>query len=215
MLKAIADFFAVQPEALVEIIIGIVGFIGVILSLKADRRVKIAEFIADYNLTFLTNPEFSQVERLLEGCRCSYVDCCEDGRLTEEGKKRFEASCDSIFHSKDMLFELDSAHNKFDSDGAVSEYYQGFVNYLVYLESFSTLITQKRVRIKDVDDLFGYRFFIAVNNPVMQKNELIPYAAFYQGIMKAYKVWTEYYKKHGDAPEIEPMHEYALSKIIE
>ena len=37
----------------------------------------------------------------------------------------------------------------------------------------------------------AYRYFIAVNNPVVQKLELKPYEAFYQGIYKVYDEWAE------------------------
>ena len=35
----------------------------------------------------------------------------------------------------------------------------------------------------------AYRYFIAVNNPVVQELELIPYKDYYQGIIKVFKDW--------------------------
>lgn len=218
MFKVIIDFFANKPEVMIEIIIGVVGFLGVILSLRADRKVKVAEFIAQYNLTFLTTPEFTMVERKLEGCNDAYCRNRNNNEWREKGKETFEGECDKIFGTDNLKFEGSTVHKKFNDDGAITEEYQSIVNYLVYLESFATLITQKRVRIKDIDDLFGYRFFIAVNNPIIQQNELLydDNTKYYQGIIKAYKIWTKYYKNHRKNffikdTIIEPMKDYAFS----
>ena len=37
-----------------------------------------------------------------------------------------------------------------------------------------------------------HRFFIAMNNPIVQKLELIPYADYYRGCFKLYKYWRKY-----------------------
>ncbi len=216
MFNTIADFFADKPEVVIEIIIGIVGFLGVILSLRADRKVKVAEFIAQYNLTFLTTPEFTMVERKLEGCYDAYCRNRNNNEWTKKEKESFEGECDKIFGTYKLKFGNSTVHKKYTDDGEITAEYQNVVNYLVYLESFATLITQKRVRIKDVDDLFGYRFFLAVNNPVIQTNELLQYSKYYQGIIKAYKIWTKYYKNHRKNffikdTIIEPMKAYAFT----
>lgn len=67
---------------------------------------------------------------------------------------------------------------------------QHYINYLVYLESLATVIQNGAMTIDNVDCLMGYRFFIAANNPVVQKKELIPYAYYYRGIFKLYEEWV-------------------------
>ena len=52
------------------------------------------------------------------------------------------------------------------------------------------------IKISAVDDLFGYKFFVAINNAEIQKMELIPYQTAYKGIYKAHKLWAAYRKKH-------------------
>lgn len=218
MFQEIVDFFTDKPEVIIEITIGLVGFLGVILSLRADRKVKVAEFIAQYNLIFLTTPEFTNVERKLEGCYDAYCRYFKNNKCSKQEKHNFESKCDKIFGTNNLEFENSTVHKKYTDDGAITEEYQSIVNYLVYLESFATLITQKRVRIKDIDDLFGYRFFIAVNNPVIQQNELSDdNIKYYRGIVKAYKIWTKHYKHHRKNifikdPIIEPMKAYGFSE---
>ena len=53
------------------------------------------------------------------------------------------------------------------------------------------------IKISAIDDLFGYKFFVAVNHSEIQKMELIPYSTAYKGIYKAHKAWKKYRIKHG------------------
>ena len=45
-------------------------------------------------------------------------------------------------------------------------------NYLTFFEVFQLLIDRETLSIDMFDDLFGYRFFIAVHNPYVQKQKL-------------------------------------------
>ena len=71
------------------------------------------------------------------------------------------------------------------------------VQYLVWVKTLSSLINRKMIKISAVDDLFGYKFFIAVNHLEIQKLELIPYKTAYKGIFKTHKVWKKYREKRG------------------
>lgn len=55
----------------------------------------------------------------------------------------------------------------------------------------------------------AYRYFIAVNNPIVQKYELIPYKDYYQGCFKLYEKWS---KELGE--DKVPMVDNALSKLV-
>lgn len=69
---------------------------------------------------------------------------------------------------------------------------QNLIDYLVYLESFAPLILNKMVRLEIVDNLFGYRYFLAVNNPEVQAFELCIEAEYYRGCFAVYRKWKEY-----------------------
>ena len=77
------------------------------------------------------------------------------------------------------------------------EHYTMIIQYLVWLKTLSSLINRKMIKISAVDDLFSYKFFVAVNNEQIQKMELIPYSTAYRGIFKAHKIWKKYREKHG------------------
>ena len=74
---------------------------------------------------------------------------------------------------------------------------QHFVNYLVHLEGLAPLIIEGLLNLEHIDDLLSYRFYLAVNNKELQEKELKPFADYYRGCFKIYKIWTEYRKKRG------------------
>ncbi len=74
---------------------------------------------------------------------------------------------------------------------------QKFINYLVYLESMAPLIINRVLKLENIDNLLAYRFFLAVENRELQDKEIIPYANYYRGCIKLYRVWKEYRKQHG------------------
>ncbi|MBQ7917438.1 MAG: hypothetical protein IJ310_01325 [Clostridia bacterium] len=71
------------------------------------------------------------------------------------------------------------------------------IQYLVWVKTLSSLINRRMIKISAIDDLFSYKFFVAINNPEIQKMELIPYKTAYRGIFKAHKIWKKYREKHG------------------
>lgn len=71
------------------------------------------------------------------------------------------------------------------------------IQYLVWVKTLSSLINRRMVKISAIDDLFAYKFFVAVNHPEIQRMELIPFKTAYKGIYKAHKIWKAYRVKHG------------------
>lgn len=74
---------------------------------------------------------------------------------------------------------------------------QRLINYLVYMEGLAALIKRNVMHLGVIDDLFAYRFFIAVNNPIVQKFELLPYANHYRGCFELSEMWTKEWRKEG------------------
>ena len=70
------------------------------------------------------------------------------------------------------------------------------IQYLVWVKTLSSLVNRKMIKISAVDDLFGYKFFVAVNHPEIQKMELVPFSETYKGIYKAHKLWKKYREKN-------------------
>jgi len=80
------------------------------------------------------------------------------------------------------------------AEGAIinGENRQLFINYLVYLEGLAPLILRDVLQLEHVDDLFAYRFFLAMNNPEVQKDQLFVFPEYYRGCFKLYEKWKRY-----------------------
>lgn len=75
------------------------------------------------------------------------------------------------------------------------------VEYMTFFETIYLLLHRDVVDIRLIDDLFRYRFFVAVTNPDIQALELLPDARFYKNIYTLDHVWTEYRRKVGEAED--------------
>jgi ribosomal protein S18 acetylase RimI-like enzyme len=72
----------------------------------------------------------------------------------------------------------------------------GIVRYLTFYESLYHFIKKGVLSIDMIDDLFGYRFFLAMHNEFIQNNNLKPYQKYYQNIFDLYEVWYKFRLKH-------------------
>ena len=75
---------------------------------------------------------------------------------------------------------------------------QDLINYLVYLEGLAALVSRDVLRIPIIDNLFAYRYFLAVNNPKVQELELNPDGEYYKGVFCIYEPWSTYRQKAGE-----------------
>lgn len=69
--------------------------------------------------------------------------------------------------------------------------------YCTFFENLYLLYSHKIARIEDLDDLFGYRFFIFANNPYVQENHILPTSSSYSEIFQLYEAWIAYRRKKG------------------
>ena len=80
--------------------------------------------------------------------------------------------------------------------------------YCTFFENLYLLYRNKIAKIEDLDDLFGYRFFIFVNNPYVQEHHILPTSSSYNEIFRLYAAWSKY-RRHQGAHI--PRAEYAFS----
>lgn len=70
------------------------------------------------------------------------------------------------------------------------------INYLTFFESIYIMLDNGALNIELLDELFGRRFFVVVNNKTVQKFELIyeedGTCRYYSNICKLYKKWKKY-----------------------
>lgn len=171
------------------------------ISLHSDTVTKRFEFIEEYNFNFLTSNEFQEVERKLETC----FQLSKKYHFNKTGKLDFRKKCFDVFNMCDRDIENNRLKNS-----EIGQEYQNIVNYLVYLESFAPLIMYNRVDLNEIDDLYGYRYFIAMNNPVIQEMELFPFRDYYNGCFSIYERWKEHRCKNKSLSEIMPLESFDL-----
>ncbi len=85
-------------------------------------------------------------------------------------------------------------------------------NYLTFFEIFQLLIDRGTLNISMVNDLFGYRFFIAVHNPYVQKKKLVKSPENFRNLYILEKEWVKYRKKNN----LPIFHEeYSLENVVD
>lgn len=85
-------------------------------------------------------------------------------------------------------------------------------NYLTFFEIFQLLIDRGTLSIEMLNDLFGYRFFIAVHNPYVQKKKLVKSPENFVNLYRLERDWMKYRKKKG----LPIFHEeYSLEKVVD
>lgn len=153
--------------------IAIVTIVAFWLEYNENKLLNEAQFITDLNEQFIGNEKMTEVELELERFYHKY----RKNQLTIEDEIAFE--------------------KKYNIDGKNR---QCLVNYLVHLEGIAALVKSKVLRIRTIDDLMSYRYFIAMNNPVVQKLELLEYSDFYKGCFDIYDAWVKELKDQGISP---------------
>lgn len=64
--------------------------------------------------------------------------------------------------------------------------------YCTFFENLYLLYRHHIAEIEDLDDLFGYRFFLFMNNPYIQEHYILPTSSSYVQIFELYTAWKTY-----------------------
>lgn len=161
--------YYIRDSVYIEIITTILAIIAAVcffMELKSNERINEAQLIMELNDQFITNPQFTNVELELE----KYFNAYRKAGSPEE-------------RTNGIPFGIDL--DIFDENR------QSLVNYLVHLEGVAALVDEGVLHLNVITDLMAYRYFIAVNNPIVQEKELLPYRDYYQGIIRIYEKWNE------------------------
>lgn len=143
---------------------------------ERESKIQQSTFIKDFNQAFITNPDMMYVERVLEGYYGAFRDFVDKNH--------------NVPTQEEMEEQNDKLRDLFKQSGTYSR--QRLINYLVYLEGLATVISNEAMDIENIDSLLGYRFFIAVNNPVVQELELNRFENDYRGIHTLGQEWVDH-----------------------
>jgi len=151
---------------IITTILAIVAAVSFWLEYKNGEKVKQAELIMELNHQFISDSDLSLVEWELEKYYLRHREAKQSGKDVQE----LELGIDFGIEARER---------------------QRLVNYLVHLEGIATLVNEGILHLEAITNLMAYRYFIAVNNPIVQEKELIPYQDYYQGCFMVYKNWSE------------------------
>ena len=160
----------VEISTVIGTVLAIIGGVAFWIEFYRKNKVDEASFIMKLNDQFVSDSNMTSVEHRLE----QYYALVKNG----ESKEKIDAFLQNMIDDYDI-----SKPER-----------QYLVNYMVHLEAIATLVNTGVLRLKTINDLMAYRYFIAVNNPVVQKLELEPYKEYYKGCFEIFHEWEKYIK---------------------
>ena len=67
--------------------------------------------------------------------------------------------------------------------------------YATFFETFYPLVKRRLLKIREIDDQFGYRFFVLLHNKDAQDKEIFPDKDSYRNLARLYEKWYNHRKK--------------------
>ena len=104
----------------------------------------------------------------------------------------------NYFHDNDRLMKVYETLDKEHLWGEKSEEVwkdvedQDVEAFCTFFENLYLLIEHRIARIKDLDNIFGYRFFLFMNNPHIQEKYILTTSSSFVNLFKLYEEWVAY-----------------------
>ena len=106
----------------------------------------------------------------------------------------------NYFHDSDRLMKVYQVLEDCEMEGDYSDERWKDVSsveiaqYCTFFENLYMLHRHHIANIEDLDDLFGYRFFLFMNNPYIQEHYLLPTSSSYVQLFELCRIWTRHRK---------------------
>ena len=106
----------------------------------------------------------------------------------------------NYFHDSDRLMKVYQVLEDCEMDGDYSDEKWKDVSsvevaqYCTFFENLYMLHRHHIAHIEDLDDLFGDRFFLFMNNPYIQEHYLLPTSSSYVQLFELCQIWTRHRK---------------------
>lgn len=158
------------------IIISIIEAIGLIVSLGIavhqltdSKEIARATFITEINRAFVENEHYMKLYDAFQDCLDGKCRFCENGTCQRDNS----SICQLDFPKSDVS------------------------NYLTFFETIYLLTKDHVIDFDMIDDLFAYRFFLAVHHPFVQQTKLQVQPQNFKNIFLLERDWISYRKAHG------------------
>lgn len=143
----------------------IVTILMAIIQFKDDNEVQTASFIRSLNADFIRNEKNVQIYDKLSAC--NFKECPKIGEC-------------ELNHKYKCIHETDGTFSR-----------SQISNYFTFFETIYILYKKGTIDIEVIDELFGYRFFLACHSKVMQDMKLYSPTNFYN-IYALEHIWVKY-----------------------
>ena len=160
-----------------------------------DKQI-VRELAKQYMEQNLRSPFYEELHKALLGyisdkLAIQFADMQRDTiKETLQAKGVSEANINAFMQIlEDCEMEGDYSDDKWKDVSSVE-----VAQYCTFFENLYMLHRHHIANIEDLDDLFGYRFFLFINNPYIQKHYLLPTSSSYVQIFELYKIWTQHRK---------------------
>ena len=106
----------------------------------------------------------------------------------------------NYFHDSDRLMKVYQVLEDSEIEGDYSDVRWKDVSsvevaqYCTFFENLYMLYRHHIANIEDLDDLFGYRFFLFMNNPYIQEHYLLPTSSSYVQLFELCQIWIRHRK---------------------
>lgn len=77
--------------------------------------------------------------------------------------------------------------------------------FCTFFENLLLLVKHKIARIQDLDDLFGYRFFLFMNNPHVQEKYILTTSSSFTNLFELYELLMDYRDEKNRVKEVHPV----------
>lgn len=181
-----------QPDSAISLGISTVETIGLIVSLiiaiwqlGESTKISRATFITDLNKAFVENNEYIELYNALQSC---FDTKCSKAEEKCGNRHDFATNCNLDFPK-----------------GQVS-------NYLTFFETIYILHKSDVISFAIIDDLFAYRFFLAVHSKFVQQIKLKPQPQNFKNIFCLEYKWLRWRKENGK--DADPAVDSVYNKLL-
>ncbi len=160
---------------IILVILGITVYSCVSAPLLKDIVITVISFVAALAV-------FIQIKEGTEVSRAEFIINLQETYSEAEGFTDLFTHCWQNYNNNLSYKEM-SEYLKRDGKDEV------LLNYLTFFESIYLMKEQGVLRFDILDELFGRRFFIVVNNKAVQDIDLVPNYKYYLNVIYLYNDW--------------------------
>lgn len=172
------NVFGVQIDSAITVAFTAAESIGLVISLviairqlSDSKKIARATFISELNKSFVENKNYVEVYNALQSC---YDNAC---------------ACSSPCGDK-FKFNVECSLKEKITKGQIS-------NYLTFFETVYILIKDGAISFSVIDDLFAYRFFLAVHSKIVQQEKIKNQPFNFKNIFCLEYEWLKWRKENG------------------